>query len=396
MKNFCNSRRVLVLFSLVALLLSGCDSGGDDFVLTGTNNNNNGGAQGNLVFQFTRAQAVVPATTTTLGFEFFNSADPETGALVLEVEAEFANTVTVLNVPTTAKAVVITAYDINEIPVGTFTVAVSVVPGATTTVGLNGVVFTPVTFDAIFVDPNPVNLSLGANPGATVQVEVIGVFSNDDEIIFDPATYAANGSFSSQNAAVATVGASGVVTAVANGSTSLDITYTVNGVQRAFQAPINVSTFAVETNAIEVVVGTTSAPVTALFNFNGVSDTDVTASPDTTYDSDNGDFNANDDGTVTVDPEAVPGDVAIITVTYDNDGVDMVDTFTVTAIAAPESIDLSKNTGPARQPGLCFSLVGGRTRSGRQAGRSLIWRCVPPGVACCTCSRIRCRTRRRL
>jgi hypothetical protein len=329
------SKLVLILLSLVSLMAAGCGDSQEDFVLTGNNNNNNvNNGVGNLVFQFVRAQAgVVPASTFSLGFEFFNTTDPELGTLVLEAEADFANTVTVLNVPTTARSVVITAYDANEIPVGTLTVPVGVVAGTTTTVNLNGAVFIPVTFDSIFIDPNPVNISLGANPGASVQVEVIGSFSNDDEIIFDPATYAAQGTFASANTLVATASGSGTITGVSNGATTLDVSYTVNGVTRAAQAPVNVSTFAVTPADVSVAIGSTSAPVTALFNFNGTSDTNVTNSPDINYDSNNGDFNANDDGTVTVDEGATANETAIITVTYDNDGVDMIDTFTVTATA---------------------------------------------------------------
>lgn len=231
-----------LMVSLVSLFAVGCGDSNEDYVFTGTNPNVQ---NGNVTFQFeqgVQAQAaVVPVGTDYLTFDFFATNPPQSGQLVFEAEADYANTVTVTGVPTTARSVVITAFDVNGFPIATLTSPVNVVAGATTNTNLNGVPVVSVDFATLAVAPNPVALTLGTATGGSRQLEFTLNFDNfiSYTIAGDDLPETVLASYEIENTAVATVNGTGTVTAVAAGSTNGTATLTFNG--STVEAPFNVT-----------------------------------------------------------------------------------------------------------------------------------------------------------
>lgn len=220
-KNLERSLLALLLLSFTLLSSVGCGSSREDFVATNTGSV---ATTGDLVFQFTKAQAVeVPAATTALSFSFFNSADVE----VFSAERPFAASVLVEDVPVTAVRVVITAYGPGGVPLATIASPVTVLPGGTANVNLTSATVTPVTLTGLTVLPNPVNLSLNGG-SVSQQLALSGTFSNGDIVPFN-ATTGGTASFAGFDSNIATVSPAGLVTAVNGGSTSVDIEFTING-----------------------------------------------------------------------------------------------------------------------------------------------------------------------
>lgn len=126
---------------------------------------------GSLRFQFAQAQStlLVPNKTTRLKFLFTNQADGE-GAFVFETTRDFALSITIDNVPLTARSVRVTALDASGLPLLTAVSPVTVLSGQSTTVHFPPLV--EVTPTEIFIDPISVELRVGAERHLTVTLRL--------------------------------------------------------------------------------------------------------------------------------------------------------------------------------------------------------------------------------
>jgi hypothetical protein len=230
------SSLLILIASLVSLLAVGCGDSGEDFVFTGTNNNNNNTTFGNVVFQFVTAQAAtVPVETDTLAFDFYNTDVPAEGALIYTANSAFANTVTVLDVPVSARSVVITAYDADGHPLVAIIDELVVIAGLNNPTDLSNALVEVITFDSISVTPDPVQLDTDGNPSTEQQLVVSANFSNGETVVEPTTAYDDNGVFFSGNTDLVTVSATGLATrqGVAQGMTTIDVDYTIDGVTRS-------------------------------------------------------------------------------------------------------------------------------------------------------------------
>lgn len=211
----------VLLLGFVTLFTIGCGSSNEEFVFTGPNTPAN---TGNLTFQFARpanAQAVnVPAGTTRLEFDFFNAAD----VLVFEATSNYADSVTVTGVPTSATDVVITAFGPGNVPLATISNGVTVAAGGNTNVNLTGVTPAPVTLASATAVPATISL----NVTETQQLSFTGTFSNGQTVPFN-ATTGGSAVYSGFDAAVISVSSTGLVTGLSQGTTSIDAAFTLNG-----------------------------------------------------------------------------------------------------------------------------------------------------------------------
>jgi hypothetical protein len=280
---------LILLTSLVALLAVGCGDSEQDFVFTGTDNTPQA-TTGNAVFHFVQAQAspdVVPAGTDSLDFDFYTSSTPQDADLVLSQTVEFAATVTITDLPVTARFVVVTARDAGGLPLATLTGALDLQPGGSTDVDLSAAV--PVSFD--FITVNTLSLVLGTQNGNVGQITITGHFSNGESFTFPSASFAANAEFSGFDGGVVSVDDNGEVTGLANGNTTVTVAYQVNGVSRSTGAGVSVSggivavaMLSVTPPSLTVADGNTSAPLSASFTPGGSSTPqDVTGSQFLSY-----------------------------------------------------------------------------------------------------------------
>ncbi len=245
--NAAAPKRTLLTFllvSLVSLFAVGCGDSNEDYVFTGTNP---GVTTGNVNFQFEEAvltqAALVPAGTDFLTFDFFVTNPPAAGQLIFEADAPYANSVTVQNVPTSARSVVITAFDADGFPLATITAPINVVANTTTNANLNGVPVVEIDFTTLSVSPNPVALTLGTLNGATEQLDFTLNFNNGISytIAGDDLPASVVASYAVQNSGVATVNATGTVTAVEAGTTNGTATLSFGGTTVTAPFTVNVT-----------------------------------------------------------------------------------------------------------------------------------------------------------
>lgn len=230
-------KRLLLLLSLslVSLGLVGCggtNSGatGFDGGFVATGGTSNVGS-GNLVFNFVQAQettTTVPVGTVRLKFDFYNGSN----TIILSETLDYANQIIFENVSSTVTRVVVTALNGDGFPIAEGTADLTIPAGSEQEVNL---AVAPVTLDALVISPDSVGLIVGA----TQQLAVQGFWSNGFIANIDAATAA----YSGNDAGVATVTTGGLVTAVAVGSTSVTVSYTVAGTSSEVSSnpvPINV------------------------------------------------------------------------------------------------------------------------------------------------------------
>ncbi len=381
-KNSAPKRSLLtfLMVGLVSLFAVGCGDSNEDYVFTGTNP---GFATGNVTFQFEQdvltQAAVVPAGTDYLTFDFYATNPPASGQLVFEADAPYANTVTVQNVPTNVRSVVITAFDVDGFPLATLSSPVSVNAGTTTNANLNGVPVVPVDFATLSVTPNPVALTLGTQNGGSQQLNVTLNFDNglSYTVAADELPTSVLASYEIENAGVATVNGTGTVTAVAAGATNGTATLSFNG--STVEAPFSVT-----------VSGGVITPVTVL----GPADGEITlpqggfeyaliarvgfenATTDVALNTTSGyevevegtavTFNATAGTLVTADNVIAGNDTATVTV-FNPNGAE-VDSFNVTAttalisgvVATPDAFTFTA-TGAAQAYTVVATYVGGET-----------------------------------
>lgn len=159
------SHKALFL-TLLSILFLGCSSGGGSSGEFTSGNASSGAVSqptvsvGTLRFDFARAQTalLVPNSTVRLRFLFTDQAGGE-GALVLETTREFALSITITDVPVSARSVRVTALDVSGQPILTAIASVSVLADRSSTV--NFPTFVEVTPVEVVIDPTEVELRVG-------------------------------------------------------------------------------------------------------------------------------------------------------------------------------------------------------------------------------------------
>lgn len=253
---------------LVLLLLSGflvgCGGGGSDGGGGGTASTGSGlFSTGTLRFSFTRAQTnQVPTATQQLKFEFFNAQNQ----LLSTTTQPFSTQVTITNLSVQIARVKITALDGNGFTAAVIESAVTVLGGTAVDVSLAGAANTTVTLQRLEV-PGPIILQQvqdsGTQPTASPTV-VTGILSNGDRITI-PSSLA---QVTIRNQAVATVNNALPLlpSAVNPGSTIIDVSATVGGVNQTLEVPVRVIRLAAVPATFNVPFGDTFRPQ---FNFTG-------------------------------------------------------------------------------------------------------------------------------
>lgn len=252
MKNLTHAKRLLLAvlsISFVALFSVGC---GDSAQTTGFTAAGGADAQanqgGNLVFRFARVapQFNAPNASSTIRIDLYDALTALPANLRLSQSFAFAETVTMSNVDTNVVFAVISLFDANSVLLTRFTVSFELLPGSTTEVDASTATLVNVTFDALAVQPNPINLTygvLGTNTTATVQSSLIGTLLGENFFLPINNTSA---TFNIGSTRVANVSASGAFTATAGsgtdlgGNTTATVTYSLNGLNQT--ATVNIFT----------------------------------------------------------------------------------------------------------------------------------------------------------
>lgn len=223
---------LLALVGLLSFLAVGCGDSSDDFVYSGNNNSTTPVAgTGNVTFRFVQAQqaATVPTATTRLRFEFFNAQGLSAGS---PVTLDYAESVTVQNVPVAATNAVVTALDSRGDALGTLRFTFTVLANQTVVAVPAGA--TPPTGPALAtltLTPATANLNVGQTVQLTASPRL------------DDGTAASGGTafFLSSDSAVANVTSTGMVTAVGDGTTTINASYSLGNVTRTALATIVVN-----------------------------------------------------------------------------------------------------------------------------------------------------------
>lgn len=224
------SGRFLILVLLSLLFLAGCDGGGGEVAGpgAGTSGSNSPGpstpspsqpiptpspvSRGDVTFRFVRAQQPleVPSSTVRLHFLFTDSADGE-GRLVREETRNFAASITIEDVPVTARSVRVSALD------GSGQALLSSVTGLTVQADRDVTVSFPplveVVVEELMIDPVNVELRVGAER----QFSVLARYSDDSSRIPEGVEWSSQGSV--------LVDGGGRATAVSSGTGSVTATF---------------------------------------------------------------------------------------------------------------------------------------------------------------------------
>lgn len=238
----------LLTLSLVAVFAVGCGDS-DNFVFTGNTNTVNPENTGNLSFRFDRALAQtegeVPAGTTQLLFTL-HSGNPPTQANLVEVRLlPFSDSVILENVDPSVTVVVVTALSADDFPLAALQGNANVIVGTTQPVDLGAA--QPITFDAITVSPDTVNVQKDVN---TVQLQLTLAFGNGTVITL-PSFDAPEVSFE-QDTMVANITSTGLVsTGVGGQNTTATATFNLFGTERSDDFSIQTFCFEIFDREVE-------------------------------------------------------------------------------------------------------------------------------------------------
>lgn len=319
--NFRQTRGTgLLAVFLLSLLAVGCgSSSGGGYVAGPDQGGSNNPTTGSVTFNFVQAQSaiVVPTGTNSLRFEFFSELNGS-GALVYRATNAYAASVTIANVPTSARSAVVTAIDSDGFPVSEFTVNVNVPANGNTTVSASTGTSVAVTLTGI--SATPISLSLGLD--GVAQLSLAANFSNGDQVpltgdLLDEVT------FSSSDASVVDVdGAPGTVRAVLTGDAVVTATF------RGFDAtvPVIVSVgggvppiaqdLELSVTSVTLAQGTQSEPIVATATFNDGTERPVTAQQGLTFTSTDGGVTVDSNQRIVAGPGVTPGTTATVTFFY--------------------------------------------------------------------------------
>lgn len=226
---------------ICAFFAVGCSGGGggDSFVASpGGGVPAGGGAAtgtGSVTFNFVRAQSpiVVPTSTVQLRFEFFTGLQG-TGTILKRELRNYADTVTIENVPNTVRSTVVTAITADGFPIAEFTANVTVQTNGNVTVNATDGTLTPVT--AVGIISSPQSIALGNSDSFPLNIQV--EFSNGDIVPVDLSSGVVT--FASSEPSVATV-ENGSIIAGLDGTTFITATLNAPGFAAiVLQIPVGV------------------------------------------------------------------------------------------------------------------------------------------------------------
>lgn len=222
------SKLIMVLISLVSVLAIGCGDSQKDYVFTGTVPT---ASTGNVRFLLDRlaapAQAAdIPNVSRSAYIEFFDAENRSVGAPAFPTSAQLTGTgaqqfeVVVTGVPASAVAYELTIYDANNIPLLFFTDNIAISVGNTVTADLDEALEQSV--DLVSVDLTPATAAL-TNMSRTVQLTVFGTYSNGDQLNLTSFTNTSLDTYVDYEieGEGVNVTATGLVTAVFNGNTTV-------------------------------------------------------------------------------------------------------------------------------------------------------------------------------
>lgn len=323
----------VLLLAIAGLGTVGCgSSSNDDFVIGG--DTVGPPRTGNLTFNFVTAQGAfeVDAGTARLRFDFFNGVDQTP---VLTVTRDFANSITIENVPTSATSVLITGFNANRIPLFTISQSIAVSPGETAVVdGLSNAV--PVTLSQLRLAPGSLfeadgELTQVVVPvGGATQVFLFGEYSNGSIVLLgDLATYSVGSN-------IATVNTTGLVSGVSAGTSTFIAQFA--GLTKSVPLLVNDGT-SIDLDSITVqnqapIQVSTATPVQLIVSGTGSTGTFALPSNRLTYSVDPSvGWSVSTSGVVSVQESVVAGSTAVVTITWTNPDSSIVNTnATVTKI----------------------------------------------------------------
>ena len=309
----------LLITFICAIVLAGCSGGASEFVATppvspggvGT------GGSGSVTFNFANVQADV----VSLRISSFTGLGGG-GAIVDSVEEPSADSIVLTNVPTEVNSFVATFLNANGLPVSEFVTTVVIPDGGNLNLSDASGTTVPVVLESLV--SGPASLSLGA--GGSVPVTITALFSNDDTVALNGAN-ASLVSFLSQDPNVVAVDADGVVSAVAEGSTTIVASLdgqTVNipvvigagGVVVAPPTIANLVLTSVEAAPVVLPVGTVSQPLTVTSTDTAGVDT-VEATDEVIFTTTDPSITVNSAGQIAVSSTATPGATATISASFE-------------------------------------------------------------------------------
>ncbi len=224
------SKLIMVLISLVSVLAIGCGSSNEEYVFTGTVPTANTGNVRFLLDRVAAQAADIPAESRSIYIEFFDAAGVSVGAPSFPTTAQLTGTgaqdfeVLVTGVPASAVAYEVTVYDgatpATSIPLVTFVGDINISVGNTVTADLDEALEDLTGINTVLVTPDPINLT---NTTTTAQVSVTGTFDNGDVRNLTSFTNSSANTFVtfSFTGTAANVSAAGLVTAIANGNSTI-------------------------------------------------------------------------------------------------------------------------------------------------------------------------------
>lgn len=319
---------------ICAFLAVGCSSGGggDSFVASpggGVPAGGGGGGAtagaGSVTFNFVRAQSaiVVPTTTVQLRFEFFTGLEG-TGTIIKRELRDYADTITIENVPTSVQSTVVTAITADGFPIAEFTANVTVPANGNVTVDSTDGTIAPVTAVAIISSPQSIALGNADNFQLSIQVE----FSNGDVVPVDLTSGVVT--FSSSAPSVATVDGNGLITAGLDGTAF--ITATLNapgfanvsvdiplGVGDGVQPPPTITGIQIITPAAAAITlprGTMSVPLVVQATFSNGNTSIVNAANGVQFASNRAEVTVDGTQAIVVSNTAPVGQIARVTATF--------------------------------------------------------------------------------
>jgi len=323
----------ILVLSFISLGLVGCGSSGSSSDFVATSADTTAPNTGDLTFNFVTAQTAftVDADTNTLRFDFYNGVDD---APIFSQVEPFAATITVENVPVSARTVIITGIDAEGFPLYTITQSIDVTPGENTVVdGINNAV--PVTLSELRLASGSVfDLDLELTEvnvpvGGTTQVYLFALYSDGSVLLVgDSATY----SIDPNGPLIASVNENALVTGLTAGTSrfiaqfagqTLNVLLSVNDPNNANFASLSVNN---ETPIVMnggdtvqlAVLGTDADGMT----FGVPSDSENLAF---SIDGDS-EFTVSDTGLISFAQTNETGLSATVTVTYTNANATTVDT----------------------------------------------------------------------
>lgn len=219
----------LLAFALVSISIFGCGDDDNDFLVSsGQNTFAASTGTGSLLFSFATAQAaLVPTQSTELAFEFFESLpnDTDEAEPLLKSDQSFAASVTVGDVPVSARHVRITVYGSQGEPLLILADEVTVQVGQTTSVDLSDASVRFISAVGYQLFPQQSLLRLGQ----TLQLEVLVDYSNGDQIALTPAQLVRQISFQSSPSGIVEIDSQGRVTPLHTGTVSVTALHRILG-----------------------------------------------------------------------------------------------------------------------------------------------------------------------